>query len=265
MRGTPLNNVRPTSGADEFIVTGHDSFKRIQDDMKSIKEICDAVIKGFLPAAYISGPPGIGKNMSVRASLDEAGISNPVRCNPRDYRAMETALVQGVARGVPVWFDEADVIWRRERMLQLLTLATTDQKRDRVHAGKFIGAPIIVTTNVKLEPPYTTPEAKLRWPAIFSRSAPLTIRATRQESIDYAVRLAMTTSGRHALMANDTNGDGIGMAVRDRACAWFRKNGDRLREPSPRVLKNVGSLMNLNAHGHISDGTLNRSLTAMLT
>ena len=244
----------------EFQVTGHDSFHCLAADIVSVTETCTAVVNGLLQAAYICGPPGIGKNMAVRAALDRAGITDPVKANPRNYLDLLKAIDAARSRGGPVWFDEADVLWRSDRMLNVLKIATSDHARDRVYNRAFIGVPIIVTTNVNLAPPWPSRAAADNCPALFNRSPPIMIRATPEEIVAYAIHLAKTT----AMVGNDWKGDGIALAVRERAYDWFRANADRLREPSPRALKNAANLMNRNKRGDVSEVMLDRSLAAML-
>lgn len=203
---------------------------------------CEAVIQGTLDVAYISGPPGVGKNVAVRAALDRNGVTNVVKSNPTDYKNLLSAIKQARERAVPLWLDEADVIFNSLRMLNVLKIAT-GPVRDRTYNGKSVNMPkgILVCTNTDL--------ANLGWmaasirphaAALFSRSQPITVTTDVEELWEYSVMVAMTTK----MIWTDKDGDGIPIAIQNEALDWFTRNLFRLDVVAPRTLEIAANLMN---------------------
>lgn len=221
----------------------------ISDQMATLTQRTSLVIGGVLPALYVSGPAGVGKNIAIRAACDSAGIE-PISCNPASYLDLLDALTRACRKNVPVWLDEADVIFRSDRSLNLLKIATTDQKRDRVFNGRRVDARVIVSTNARLDR-YDWMPTKLRdhAKALFSRSTPICISEDRGDLIHHSLVIAE----KSWMMWNDSKGDGIPRYTRAEAIDWYNSHANRLKSPSPRTLKNVASYMNHARLGRLSD------------
>lgn len=203
---------------------------------------CQAVIQGSLDVVYISGPPGVGKNMAVRDALDRNGVTNVVKSNPTDYKNLLSAFKQARERAVPLWLDEADVIFNSLRMLNVLKIAT-GPVRDRTYNGKSVNVPkgILVCTNADLANlDWLTPPIRLHAAALFSRSKPITVTTDVEELWEYSVMVAMTTK----MIWTDKDGDGIPIAIQNEALDWFTRNLFRLEVVAPRTLWTAANLMN---------------------
>jgi len=210
--------------------------------MNTTLGMCEAVIRGQLPVAWISGPPGVGKNIAVNAAADAAGKARIIKCNPRTYEDLLKQLSEAANRKAVIWLDEADVIFRSDRMVNLLKTAT-GSPRDRVYNGVNVNAPIIVTTNGNLDPnaPGTCWDKKLtiHADALFNRSAPVMIPEGRMELWEYALLLAATGK----MLREDSDGDGIALAIRQQAVEWFTANFHNLANVSPRTLAKAADFM----------------------
>jgi DNA polymerase III delta prime subunit len=230
--------------------------------MKLARETCETVARGGLPVAYLSGPPGIGKTQAVRDAVGE----RHVRSNPTNYRDLLAAFAQADAQGVPLWLDEADVIFRTDRMLNVLKVAT-GARRERVYNGQRLDVPLFVTTNQSLDAreiggwwdkgllPHAT--------ALFNRSHPVVITGDALELWEYSVYVAQTTR----MLANDEDGDGIPLGVRNDALDWFTYNVHRLDVVAPRTLAKACDLMarSRKPNPTISHLVATATLDAMLT
>lgn len=218
------------------------STNAIAKTMKATHAMCEAVIGGQLPAAWISGPPGVGKNIAVNAAADVAGKADIIKCNPRTYEDLLDRLSEAANLKAVIWLDEADVIFRSDRMVNLLKTAT-GSPRDRVYNGVNVNAPIIVTTNGNLNPnaPGTCWDKKLKIDAeaLFNRSAPVIIPEGHMELWEYALMLAATGK----MLREDSDGDGIALAIRQEAAEWFTANFHNLANVSPRTLAKAADFM----------------------
>lgn len=245
-------------------MTGHTSYNPIAQAMALAQDTISAVVSGALPAAFISGPPGVGKNVAVRAALDAANIRDPVKSNPTNYLELLADISEAGRRKVPVWLDEADVIFRSDRMLNVIKVAT-GQRRDRIYNGRSVDAAIIVTTNVPLAPVdgrWAEKALETHGPALFNRSSPVIIAGSRRDLGDYAVTLAARTR----MIRNDSDGDGISRALQSEAVDWFTANMDRLSVVAPRTLAMVADLLSraYKPNPTLSVALAERSLNAML-
>ena len=98
---------------------------------------------------YLSGPGGVGKTRAVRRALMIMGFDpNDPRLyvNPRDYIQVLQSFKSAHKHGHPLVFDEADIIFKTVRQLNLMNVAT-DRDGSRVYQGVSLKAPMFVTTN----------------------------------------------------------------------------------------------------------------------
>lgn len=210
--------------------------------MTAAQDMCEAVMKRQLTAAWISGPPGVGKNIAVKAAIRGAGNLKYIKSNPRTYLDLLGQLSEAANLNAVVWLDEADVVFRSDRMVNLLKTAT-GSPCDRVYDGVNVNAPIIVTTNGNLDPnsPETCWDKKLKIhaDALFNRSPPVIIPEDRMQLWEYAITLAATGK----MLREDSDGDGIPLAIRQEAVEWFTINFHKLTNVSPRTLANAADYM----------------------
>lgn len=211
----------------------------IATKMKLAQRTVENVLNGETPGAFLAGPPGVGKGHAVKAAFKKLGITDYEQCNPTSYVDFVRQIGAAQRRRVPLWLDEADVIFRRERMLQVLKIAL-----DVAGTGRYgktnVGAgttPIIVCTNNSLD----LADIGSWWDknlvhhalAMFNRSTPINITADRLDLWEYTIYLAQTTN----LIREDYKGNGISVPVREDAMDWFTRNIYRLDVVGPRTLK----------------------------
>lgn len=215
-----------------------------------------AVAEGKLQVAYLSGPSGIGKSKAIDDAVSAMG-AKPIRGNPHNYRDVIEALRQSRGKR-PVVFDEADVLFRSDRILNALKIATEGKARQRVYNGASVNAPIFVSTNDDLGDDKLWPrELRPHHQALFNRSAPICIPGgNRADLWEYSVHVAITTP----LLWEAQNGDGVPVALRNAALEFFTVNLWRLKVVSPRTLKNIATTMHL----FREDSALPHRLNAML-
>lgn len=206
----------------------------------------DEVAAGYRRAAFLYGPPGVGKSMTVSEALLHFKLRghDPVECHPANYQQFLEAFAE--ADGVrPLVLEEADVVWRSERMMNILKIAT-DKARSltqRVYQGINIAAPIYLTTNIDLSNLATAGSAlKKHGPALFRRVSPRGVRASTRDLWEYSVVVALL----HGLL--DQAEEEIwgvmrkqprSLELRARALKWFSEQRENLMSVSPGTLKEV--------------------------
>lgn len=238
----------------------------VASQMKMAQEMTQAVVSGGLQIAYLSGPPGVGKNIAVRRALKGMSAPEPVKANPTNYRDLLTSIQMARQRSAILWMDEADVIFRSERMINLIKTAT-GRKEDRHYNRVSVDVPMIVSTNASLD----QSQIKNWWKsdlvhhaeALFNRSPPVVIPNDQTYLWEYSVNLAVTTS----MLWSDDDGDGICMSHRQEAVNWFTENVYRLDVVSPRTLYEAANLLNRSrkAQPRISATLASAMLNAKLT
>lgn len=206
----------------------------------------DEVAAGHKRAAFLYGPPGVGKSMTVREALLHFKLRghDPVECHPANYHELLAAFAE--ADGVrPVLLEEADVVWRSERMMNILKIATDKDRSltQRFYQGVNIAAPIYLTTNVDLNNLTEASSAmKKHAPALFRRVSPRGVRASRYDLWEYSVIVAL----HYGLLAHSEQ-EVWGVMRKQprplelRACAlkWFSEQRENLLSVSPGTLKEV--------------------------
>ncbi|WP_159983715.1 MULTISPECIES: ATP-binding protein, partial [unclassified Novosphingobium] len=204
----------------------------------------DKVEKGEMPIAWLSGPGGCGKTHAARGAIkafEKRGLS-PIFCNPSSYRDVLSTLKSAkvfsgnklVGKRLVV-MEEADVIFRSDKCLNLLKIAT-----DRAGLGQYDGVdvrvPMMVTTNAPLDELAATDKRRgehLR--ALFNRVPPMTISYDRRANYDYAVSLALTTDLLRFTPAKQQ----ISRATVARALEKFTSEFNRFEILTARTLSNI--------------------------
>ncbi|WP_066592578.1 hypothetical protein [Sphingomonas pruni] len=206
----------------------------------------DEVAAGHKRAAFLFGPPGVGKSMTVREALMHFKLRghDPVECHPANYQELLLAFAE--ADGVrPVVLEEADVVWRSERMMNILKIATDKDRvlSQRVYQGVNIAAPIFLTTNIDLSNLADASSAfKKHGPALFRRVSPRGVQASTEELWEYSIVVAL----HYGLLDHaETEIWGVmrkqprPLETRARALKWFSEQRENLLSVSPGTLKEV--------------------------
>jgi len=209
---------------------------------------CQDVGAGFQRAAYLFGPPGIGKNWT----LDETLILFKMRghervdANPANYREMLAAF--DMAGGVrPIVFDECDVLWSSARMMQIINIATDPGrgKSRRVYQDVDVSAPFFVLTNLDLRDPTKWGKNLLHYgPPVFRRIPPsgVSLGASRKDLWEYSVGLALyegLLDKARSEVWGVSREQPRPLADRVMALKWFSEQRDNLASVSPATLKAV--------------------------
>lgn len=126
---------------EDWLSVAHDNDVAVK--MRDVTMSIQNLIKGRERCVMIAGPSGVGKGHAVASGL----ACIPLESNPTNYLSLLTVLGQAAGLGVPVLMQEADVIFRSERMLNVLKRALEDDPAERRYDGRNIGAQVIVTTN----------------------------------------------------------------------------------------------------------------------
>lgn len=206
---------------------------------------CQQVGAGYQRAAYLFGPPGIGKNFV----LDEALILFKMRghervdANPANYREMLAAFEEAAGER-PIVFDECDVIWSSTRMMQIINIAT-DPKRGRsrrVYQDVDVSAPFFVLTNLDLRDSTKWSKNLQHYgPPVFRRIPPsgVSTEASRRDLWEHSVGLALY----HGLLDKArievwgvSREQPRALADRVQALKWFSEQRDNLSSVSPATL-----------------------------
>lgn len=214
-----------------------------------------------LRAAYLCGPPGIGKTHQIIAqenSWRRQGIE-PIRVRPSNVRDLIDHFAAADGRS-PIVMEEADIIFRSKPMFEVLKQATDPLTPDylyrievidkeKVQVAVNLNVPIIVSTNMDL----TSDEG---WDkdlipdrdALFNRSWPVVFPDDPIALWEWSVYLALTTYLTKGVMLRHPNGgppisQENPLAVQAQAIEWFTENLNRLAVISPRTLKFVAQCM----------------------
>lgn len=222
---------------------------RVARAMKGMENRANEVADGSRRAAFLYGPTGVGKTRTIEHAITLLRIQNldPVECAPSNYKDMLAHFEEANGQR-PIVFDEADVIWRSERMINILKIAT-DPRREphqRVYGGVNIAAPIFATTNVDLSNPAGwSPALRIHGPALFRRVPPRGVPDDRSALFEFSVGLALY----HGLLRSYWIEDGMrprrqqerSAAKRAAAIQWFSEQRDNLLTVSPGTLESVAS------------------------
>lgn len=211
---------------------------------RAAAEMIDKVESGEMPVAWISGPGGCGKTHGAQKAIRNfrARGLEPVYCNPGNYRdvvsAVKDAKVYHGSKMVGhrlIVMDEADVIFRSDKCLNLLKIAT-DRAGTGIYDGIDVRVPMVVTTNAPLDEIAATDKVRgehLR--ALFNRVPPVTISYDRRANYDYAVSLALTTDLLRFTPAKQQ----ISRETVARTLEWFTAEFNRIELLTARTLANI--------------------------
>lgn len=211
---------------------------------RAATEMIDKVESGEMPVAWISGPGGCGKTHGAQRAIRNfrARGLEPVFCNPANYRdvvsAVKDAKVYHGSKMVGhrlIVMDEADVIFRSDKCLNLLKIAT-DRAGTGIYDGIDVRVPMVVTTNAPLDEIAATDKVRgehLR--ALFNRVPPVTISYDRRANYDYAVSLALTTDLLRFTPAKQQ----ISRETVVRTLEWFTSEFNRIELLTARTLVNI--------------------------
>jgi hypothetical protein len=231
----------------------------IAEAMHMVEKLCQSVVMGQRAAAYFSGPPGIGKSYNISRVTKKRFLA----CNPTNYLSLLKSIEQAQDEGKALFLDEADVIFRSERMANVLKTATG--ARDlRYWDGECVDVPggIFVATNQNLlDRSWMERSAAGHCSALFSRANPITIPDDILQLWEYSIALAQTGG----LLRVDYCGMPINLDTVNRAFDWFTVNVYRLDTVSPRTLHQIASDMNQHRLGRMDADLENFYLRSRLT
>lgn len=211
---------------------------------RAAAEMIDKVETGEMPVAWISGPGGCGKThaaLGAIKSFTNRGLP-PIYCNPANYRDVVKALKEAKVPQTEktkgqrlVVMEEADVIFRSDKCLNLLKIAT-DRTGTGTYDGVDVRLPMVVTTNAPLDEIAATDKVRgehLR--ALFNRVPPVTISYDRRANYDYTLSLALTTD----LLRRTPSKQQISRETVARSLEWFTAEYNRIELLTARTLVNV--------------------------
>lgn len=231
----------------------------IAEAMHMVEKLCQSVVLGQRSAAYFSGPPGIGKSYNISRVTKKRFLT----CNPTNYLSLLKSIEQAQIEGKALFLDEADVIFRSERMANVLKTATG--ARDlRYWDGGCVDVPggIFVATNQDLlDRTWMERSAAGHCSALFSRASPINIPHDLLQLWEYSIALAQTGG----LLRVDYCGMPINLDTVNRAFDWFTVNVYRLDTVSPRTLHQIASDMNQRRLGRMDTDLENFYLKNRLT
>jgi hypothetical protein len=207
------------------------------------------VAAGYKRAAYLHGPSGVGKThtMTDALMLIKMRGTDPIECHPGRYQDMLKGFQAAYEADTAIVFEEADVIWRSEKMLNILKIATCPLRSpsQRLYDGIPVTAPIFVTTNVDLEDETLWfPRLKVHILAVLRRCTPRGVSNDRRSLAEYTQGLAVY----HGLINHvETEIWGVRhtttrpIADRAHALKWFTEQQNNLVSVSPASLKQVAA------------------------
>lgn len=222
---------------------------RLRTAQRRVQQVLD----GYVRACYLSGGPGLGKTQTINTAIDGRKI---IRAIPRDYHDLLFWFEQ--SRGtIPLVFEECDHLFRSERCLNLLKMATDPngprsvrirvppKKKSEVSGYKTIPltAPLVFALNGDLSTASHWPNTCIAHiAAVLSRAQPITIDGTRTERWEYTIFLAVLGN---LLRKTEDHKLFVPLSLQNDAIEWFTTNLCRLDEVSPRRLKKIAQTMML--------------------
>jgi hypothetical protein len=223
--------------------------KRIRTARRRVEQVLD----GNVRACYLSGGAGLGKTEAINAAVAGRAV---IRAIPRDYHDLLFWFERSKGT-IPLIFEECDHLFRSERCLNLLKMATDPngpkvirvrvppKKKNEVSTYKMIPltAPLIFALNGDLND-------HSHWPskciahilALASREPPITIDGARTERWEYTISVAVL---HNLIRRSEDHKTYLPLAVQKAAIEWFTTNLWQLDEVSPRRLKKIAQTMML--------------------
>lgn len=223
---------------------------RITKQILAMQLHANEVASGTKRAVLLYGPSGVGKSHALRTALDQFAAlgRSPVYSNPATYLSLLKSFKE--AEGFrPIVMEEADVIWRSERMLNILKIATDPSLTiaQRQYEGVSVTAPVLVTTNVDLKNRRKWPRIlKVHGQALFRRVRPYGVTASATEICEFSNALAIH-KGLIDLKVMERWGNIHSqhrpLECRIAALEWFTLQHRNLDNVSPASLKVVAEAM----------------------
>jgi hypothetical protein len=236
-----------------------------------------------LRAAYLCGPPGVGKTQSIveqEAIWRTRGIE-PLRFRPTNVNEL-LDYFEEAAGTRPLVMEEADILFRSKPMFEVLKQATDPVTPDVLYRMKRVGkgpkvakpvrldVPIVVSTNMSLLGDSGWDRKLLPdRDALFNRSTPVVIPNDPHALWEWSVYLALTSHlTLRVTLQNPSGGKPIEQAnplgVQALALDWFTDNADRIAVISPRTLKTIAQLFGREHRGGLPLSILNSELNSLL-
>lgn len=112
--------------------------RRLQERFQDLRDLTQAIKKGLLRAAVVSGPPGVGKSHGVEAVLQKEDLFTTLAGRPPKYEIVSGAmsalglyakLFEYADKGNVLVFDDCDSVLQDELSLNILKAALDSKKR----------------------------------------------------------------------------------------------------------------------------------------
>lgn len=107
---------RTTEEDWQAVETENPLLKRIRTAQRRVEQVLD----GYVRACYLTGGAGLGKTQTINAAVAERAV---IRALPRTYEDLLFWFEQSKGM-IPLIFEECDHLFRSERCLKLLKMAT---------------------------------------------------------------------------------------------------------------------------------------------
>jgi hypothetical protein len=227
---------------------------KIARKLKSVRNEAKLVAEGKAIAAFICGPPGIGKTKAIADGL-KSSAHKPLYANPCRVTLLLDAFHETEGKR-PLVLEEADVIFRTSANLNVLKKATdaggdrfyyphiTDvwssekEKMVREKVRVDLRAPLLVSTNEDLSQSISS-ETAAHFAAVYSRCPPIIVPDDRAAICEWAIYLSLTST----LISYDNAGVALPLKTRAAALKWLSENRDRLADVSPRAIRNIALIV----------------------
>lgn len=204
------------------------------------------VLGGRRRQVIVFGGAGCGKTFTISNALEgfrARGLA-PIYCNPTGYKDILQAFVEAHAisdgkpsKARPVFFDEADTIFASEKCLNILKVALSPDRRQRIYHDILVDAPVFISTNKRIDGFSAAKRPHIE--AVFDRQPPIVVPEDPHASWEYACYIALMTG----MNRRTQSGDGISLAVQVRALEWFTENAYMLTVIGPRALHQIADTM----------------------
>ena len=220
--------------------------------MRTAQRKIEAVLRGDQAAAYLCGGAGVGKTHIINATINATGIT-PIRISTDSYRDVIRAFEESRGR-TPIIFEECDQMFRSERTLNILKLATDAAGARKMQVWvpparkgedgyfKTISCtnPLLFAMNGNINDINAFPRIlQPHLQALIDREKPLVIDAAKEAWWEYSVFLALR---RGLLRQSEDRRHDIPLALQNAAIRWFSANAWNMAHPSPRTLKKIAGV-----------------------
>jgi hypothetical protein len=225
--------------------------------MRTAQRKIEAVLRGDQAAAYLCGGAGVGKTHIINATINATGIT-PIRISTDSYRDVIRAFEESRGR-TPIIFEECDQMFRSERTLNILKLATDAAGARKMQVWvpparkgedgyfKTISCtnPLLFAMNGNINDINAFPRIlQPHLQALIDREKPLVIDAAKEAWWEYSVFLAL----RRGLLRRSEDGQqDVPLKLQNAAIRWFSANAWNMVHPSPRTLKKIAGIFATNA------------------